>query len=181
MQKALTLAAVLALAAAAPAADKVDNPLYKNWAKFKPGTSVTTKTTLDAGGMTIETVTTTKLVEVKDDKAVVEVQTTSKIMGNEVKQPAVKQDIPKQVETSALPPGVGPDKTAKVDGQSDTGKKKVKVGGTEYECQWVKVGVKDAESETYTSDDVPGMVVKIVTKAKSGGMTMEATDITIKK
>jgi hypothetical protein len=184
MTKLIKLAAVAALVlsvAAANAADKIDNPLYKSWAKYKPDTSVTTKTSIEAGPTTIETITTTKLLEVKDDKVVVEVSVTSKIMGMETKQPATKQDIPKQVDVGSVPPGLGADKTAKVDGQSDTGKKKVKVGGTEYECQWVKVKNGDTEGETFTSEDVPGMVVKMVSKAKTGGMTLEATDITLKK
>jgi hypothetical protein len=174
------LAAVAALfAAAATAADKIDNPMYKNWAKFKPDTSVTMKTTIDAGGNAIETVTTTKLIEVRDDKVVVEVQTTSKFMGMETKQPATKQDIPKQVDGGTAP--AADPKAVKPEGKTEDGTKKVKVGGTEFECKWVKYTGKDVESETVTSDDVPGMMVKMTSKAKAGGTTMEVTEVTIKK
>ena len=181
--KKLILSAVVVLmaVAASPAADdkkKVENPIFKSWAKYKPGTSVVMKTSLDAGGMPLETVTTTTLVEVKDDKVVVEVESVTKFMGKETKAPATKQDLLKEYEVGKVP---DTDPKVKPEGKTEDGKKKLKVGGTEFECQWVKYTGKEVESETYISDDVPGMMVKTVSKAKTGGMTMEVTEVNIKK
>ena len=180
------VAAAVAFAASARADDKVENPEFKNWSKFKAGTSVTLKMTTEAGGQTFGATTTNKLIEVKDDKLVMESEMTSTFMGKDNKLPAQKRDIVKTLDKA--PTGVDP-KTGKPDGTTEEGKEKVKIGGTEYECKWYKfkskqklpTGEEEVEGQIWMSDDVPGMVVKMTTKMKSGGMSMEATEITIKK
>lgn len=182
----VAVAVAVAFATSARADDKVENPEFKNWSKFKAGTTVSMKTTIDAGGMKFEGAMTNKLVEVKDDKVVVETEAVSKVNGMEFKVPAQKRDVVKTLDKPQ--PGFDA-KTGKPEGTTEEGKEKVKVGGTEYECKWYKfknkqklpTGEEEAEGQIWMSDDVPGMVVKMTTKTKSGGMSMEATEITIKK
>ncbi len=187
----LTKFAALAVAVALSAAvargdDKVENPEFKGWSKFKAGTSVAMKMTTEAGGMKFEINMTNKLVEVKDDKLVVETESVTKLNGMDIKSPAQKRDVAKML--GAAPKGFDA-KTGKPEGTTEEGKEKVKVGGTEYECKWYKfkskqklpTGEEEVEGQIWMSDDVPGTVVKMTSKMKSGGMTMEATEITVKK
>jgi uncharacterized protein YodC (DUF2158 family) len=167
--------------------EKADNPGYASWAKFKPDTKVVMKSSFEFNGMKFESKTSTKLVEVKDDKLVVEDEVTSVVDGKESKLPASKRDVPKQLD--AAPPGLDP-KTGKPTGTTDEGKEKLKIGGTEYECKWYKFKTKqkgfggeeeEIEGQVWMSDDLPGKVAKSNVKLKAGAMTMEITDITIKK
>ncbi len=77
MCRSLRLLAVLAILSLSSAvfAEQVDNPAYLNWAKYKPGSSLTLKqsqTMAMMQGMTTETTITQKLVDVKPDKITVE-------------------------------------------------------------------------------------------------------------
>ena len=68
-----------------PAQEKIDNPEFASWSKFKKGTSVTLKTSTDAGGMKTESTVTTTLVESGADNHVVETTVVSKFNGMEFK------------------------------------------------------------------------------------------------
>ena len=178
--------AVALTAAVARGEDKVENPEFKSWSKFKSGSTVTLKVSNEGSGVASETTITTKLVEVKDDKLVLETASVSKLNGMELKQPAEKRDVPKNLDKA--PEGYDP-KSDKPQGTTEEGKKKVKVGGTEYECKWYKTknkvklptGDEEVEGEFWMSDEVPGKLVKMVNKGKTFTSTMEATEITIKK
>lgn len=185
LTKLAALVAVLAVATAATAADKVDNLEYAYWSKFKAGTTVVLKMTTEANGMKFGATITTKLVEAKDDKLVMETTSVSTVNGMEFKGEPMKRDVPKQLEKPA--PGVDP-KTGKPEGTTEEGKEKVKVGGTEYECKWYKfkskqklpTGEEEVEGQIWMSEDVPGQLVKMTSKTKAGSMTMETTEITKK-
>jgi len=84
----------IAFAPVARAEDKVESPIYKNWAKFAKGTSTTVKTISEFAGNKSEATMTSTLLELTDEKVVVEIVTISKVAGMEFKSPAVKQDYP---------------------------------------------------------------------------------------
>ncbi len=187
----LTKFAALAVAVALTAAvargeDKVENPEFKGWSKYKAGTSVVLKMSTEAGGQKFEATMTNKLLEVKDDKLVVETESVTKFNGMDIKAPAQKRDVAKTLDKAPM----GFDaKTGKPEGTTEEGKEKVKIGGTEYECKWYKfkskqklpTGEEEVEGQIWMSDDVPGTMVKMTSKTKAGGMTLEATEVTIKK
>ena len=161
------LAVVTALvltAGAAFAAEKIDNPEFAMWSKHKKGTSITLKTTSSAAGMTSEVVVTTTLVEVGADKVVVEASSVSKFNGMEFKSPAQKRDVENTIE---LPEGVKKEdlKREKPEGTYEEGAETVKVGGTEFKTKWYKYKAEVAgtktEAKMWTSDDVPGGLVKM--------------------
>lgn len=193
MRHPLTVLALLAITAVASAEDKpkkVENFQCLSWAKFKVGSSVVTKTTAKLGEHTQEKVTTCKLVEVADDKLVIEIETVAKLDGQESKVPATKLEVPKEVNSDkALP--LDP-KTGKPNGATEEGKEKVKVGGTEYDCRWYKFKTKtrypdgkegpEVEGQIWMCDDVPGRLVKSMTKQPDGTtMDLEVTEVTVKK
>lgn len=164
---------------------KVDNRVYKSWAKYKPGTAVVQKQTTERDGTKSEAITTMTLVEVKDDKVVIETEFVIKLNGMEEKSPARRSEVPRQLDEAV---GFDP-KTGKPEGTIEEGKEKVKVDGTEYECRWFKIkgkrkltsGVVEVEGKVWLSDDMPMRVVKMEGKTTAGTVTMEVTEVTLKK
>lgn len=179
MRLILSLLAVV-LAAGVCHADPVDNPEYKNWAGFKPGTTTTMKMDSDFNGTKSEVTITSKLVEVGADKLVIETVTASKIGGMEFKQPATKRDVPKTIEVGKPAAGDKPANPSKPEGTTEEGAETLKVGGVEVKTKWYKYKAKtaagEAEGQTWTSDEVPGQVVKSVTKAGGVSTKMELTE-----
>jgi hypothetical protein len=187
MRHPLMALAALVIAAVAAAEDKpkkVESQVFTTWAKQKVGTSVVLKETVETKGKTQETIITTKLLEVADEKVVVESEWVIKADGKELQLPASSRDIQKFGEEKA---SRGDPKTGKPDGTTEEGKEKLKISGTEYECRWYKFsskspdGYDELEGQMWLNDDVPGRIVKVVLKAKAGTLRREVTDITIKK
>jgi hypothetical protein len=166
MRLASALPAVLLALAAGPAVaqEMVENGEFTAWHKFKKGTSITTKITSSAAGQSSETTVTVTLVDVADDKVVLESVGATKAMGMEFKMPAVKRDVPKTV---ALPKGAPkpPAPGSKPEGTYEEGTETLKVGTTEVKAKWYKVknetgGVK-SDAKMWVSEDMPGMMVKM--------------------
>lgn len=173
----------LLLVATVGRADPVDNPAFKSWSNFKPGTTITMKTESEFGTMKSEFVIVSKLVEVGKDKCVIEVETITKVMGMEFKAPAMKQDVPKSFEIPKPKDGEKQPKVETPDVKKEEGKETLKIGGTEVKTTWMKYKSKtkegEAEGQTWMSDDVPGGLVKSVTKA--GDVKTKTELIEIKK
>jgi hypothetical protein len=181
MRTLLTLAALVAVVSAA-SAEPIDNPAFKSWSKFKPGTQISMKTESEFNKMKSEIVIVSKLVEVGADKCVIEVETTTKINGMEFKAPAMKQDVPKTYDLPKPKDGKGP-KVETPDVQKEEGKETLKIGGVEVKTTWMKYKSKskagESEGQTWMSDDVPGGLVKSV--SKSGDVSTKTELIEIKK
>jgi hypothetical protein len=177
-------AALLALAAGPAAAQEmIENGEFTAWHKFKKGTAVTTRVTSKAGGVSSEATMTVTLVDVADDKVVLETVGVTKAMGMEFKQPAVKRDVPK---TIAIPKGTPkpPAPGSKPEGTYEEGTETLKVGGTDVKARWYKVkaemgGVK-SDARMWISEDVPGMMVKMdatTTGAVASETRMEVVEV----
>jgi hypothetical protein len=179
------LAAALVLTAAIATAQdkkKIDNPEYANWAKFKPGTSTKLKMTNEFNGMKSGSTITTKLVEVKDDKLVLEMQTETEVMGQKFNAPAQKRDVTKTLELDAKAADAA--KAGKPEGTTEEGSETLKVGGTEVKAKWYKYKTKapmgEVSGQMWMSEDVPGTLVKMTTTADKFSMTMELVEFTKK-
>jgi len=179
------LAAVLVMGAGSLCygADQIDNPTYKAWSKFKPGTSATMKMESDAGGMKSETETTTTLVELNADKAVVETKMSMNAGGQKMDMPAQKTDVPAKLDK---PPEAAAPNTPKPEVKESTeeveipGGKKVKAKVTETKSD--ANGMKTV-SKVWMSDEVPGGMVKMETTMDGtvkGTTTMKLTACDIK-
>jgi hypothetical protein len=156
------LGMVAAVACSAAAQETFDNPEYAYLAKLKKGTTFTMKVVTEAAGNKSESSITTTVVDVAEDKVVVEMTVAATINGMEFKQPAAKRDVPKVV---TLPAGVPkPDPTKKPEGVVEEGKETIKVGGTEFKAKWVKTKVKmgdnEFEGKTWTAEEYPGLILK---------------------
>ncbi len=187
---AFPLVAVLFTVALAPAVDpkKDDNKeekkkdtsslLYSSWAQHKPGTSLTVVVTMKASEngkdlSTTEYTGTIKLLEVTDDKCVIESEGTRKQTGQkDEKVTATKQDVEKKLGGAVsagfvdIDPKTGKPSEAKgkiVEEKTE----KVKVGGTEFECKRYKIEQTGSdgflkgggEMTVWMCDDFPGLVV----------------------
>jgi hypothetical protein len=160
---------LVGLTASAPAQDK-ENPFKKakvgDWAEYKV---VAKFAGMDLDGKMKVTVTD------KNDK-VATLKTTSVIKGMEQPPQEGTVDLTKPYDplTSFTPK----DAELKVEKVAD-GKEKIKVGGKEYDCTWMKVKFKgkaggqvlEGDAKVWTSDSVPlGGTVKMEMTQKVMGL-----------
>jgi hypothetical protein len=155
-------------------AEQIDNPAYQAWAKFKPGTSVTYKTSIDmkmpAGapamppGAMDSTITQT-LKEVRDDAVVVEVKIAGGMMAMAGRGGSGTTNIiPAKVDKDqeGLPPNLkGEVKDVK------TGEDKVDVNGKTYDAKTREMTIittspqaMESHMKIWSAATVPGGMVK---------------------
>lgn len=93
----VTAAALLGLFTAQE--EKVENPQYKGWASFKPGSWVKHKMEMEGpGGQKMEMETTATLVEVTPEKLVIDRKQTMTAGGRTMELPAKKEEVLARVE-----------------------------------------------------------------------------------
>ena len=153
------------LGGTAMAEDTVPNPEYQNWSSFKVGASATLAMTSQSGETTTTTKMTTKLLELTEEKAVVETAMTMTVGGKDMEMPAQKRDVPAKVAKTE-PSKEAPPKTT--EGDED-----VTVGDQKIACHWVEVTIKNdtmtMTSKTWTSKSVPGGTVKMESTTDMAG------------
>lgn len=164
--------AVVGMLGATAFAEQIDNPQYTAWAKFKAGTTVTTKseTSMKMAGNENKTSTTmtTKLSEITPTEATVE--TTMESNGTSTPLPARK--IPAKIDKPADNTAAAPKADVK------EGTDKVEVAGKSYNAKTTETtseanGNKTV-SKTWMSDEIPGGMAKMESST-SGAMEMKTT------
>lgn len=162
-------------------AEQIDNPAYKKWSAYKPGTWVKHKTTADMAGQKTENEMTTKLVEVTPDKAVIEIAMSMTVGGQKMDMPAQKQEVPAKIEKPAAPAADAPKADVK------EGEEEVTVAGKTFKCKTtettMKQGNNTTKSKVWMSDDVPQGMVKMQSSTEgdmkmSSNMELVAFEIT---
>ena len=147
----------IALCASTARAGEVDNPEYKAWSKFNPGSYVVMKMTNETAGNKMEITTTTTLVEKTADKLVLEDKTSMVIGGNKIDNPGQKRDVPAKVKVEGT-------SEQKSDAKVTEGKESIELGGKKVDCKVVEVqaetnGTK-SHTKTWSSDEIPGGTAK---------------------
>jgi hypothetical protein len=146
------------------------------WGAFKVGSYVKTKTTtsMQVMGKAMDTSTESKttLAELTADKAVLEVETT--VAGNTSK---TRMDMPLTAGvTPTANPSAGPAPAVK------TGTDTVTVGGKTLDCKTMEVETEASgnkvNTKVWTSDQVPGAVVKSVSTTSGATTTKTTTEVT---
>jgi hypothetical protein len=174
--------AVLTLTLAAGAARAADqtlpNPEFASWSKFKPGTSVTLKSVNEFDKTKLESVMTMTLVEVGADKLVIETTNVARINGMEIKSPPEKRDVAK---TFTIPKVEVKDDPKAEKPKTEEGTETLKAAGVEVKAKWYKFtqeadGTK-TESQTWMSDEIPGGLVKTVTKVTGAATATYTTEV----
>jgi hypothetical protein len=182
----LCCAIVWGLAApAARAEDKVDSPIYKHWARFKPGAFSVVRTERMAKGPKAEmieaefTVTTT-LKEVTPERVVVELEIVTVGENEKAEMLPRKQAYPAKIEKDEALKMEDPKKGDKVEDAEvvgvEQGEEEIRVGDKKIKCKWLETKSRQGDQTTttkaWTSDEVPGQVVKmVVTMEGKGEMT----------
>ena len=170
-------AALVVFSGAVVLADKkkIDNPEFAMWSKYKVDTMTKLKMTGETNGMKTSSTVVTTLKEVGTDKLVLETEVVSNINGMEFKTPATKRDVTKTIELEEKL--IEAAKTVKPEGTTEEGTETVKIGKDDVKTKWLKYKSKasgmEVESQIWTSDDVPGSIVKMVTKTATFSSTME--------
>jgi hypothetical protein len=164
------------LFAAAPlvSAEDVANPYYKFWSKSKPGaTAVYKETTKLSGaaaasapeGTDAKTVT-YKLIEVNDDRAVVETRVTQQEIFGYVESAPTRHIYPAKMSKAVLQELLDETGAKGVAATLKVGDKEVKVMALTGS---LKKGDEVVDFKIWLSDDVPGGIVKRVRTSKVNG------------
>lgn len=154
------------------AGSQVDNPEYKHWSGFKPGSFSKLKTTGEMMGTKTESMTTMTLKEVTADNAVIEIVSVTKMGDQEMKAPPMTHKVPAKVSMADA------DKYNNPEGKLKDGQEEIEAAGKKWKTRWMEVettaGEMKVKSKTWISEDVPGRVVKM-TSESAGQMAMKTT------
>ncbi len=162
--------------------ERVDNPVYDQWAKFPVGTTLTRRMVTDSTKSEGHTETTFvfRITETTADVVVVESTATTRYHGGRVEEnPPVIDRHPRQV---ALPDGAKKGEWGKPKGGTDD---TVTVLGKAYKARKSESkGNTDAGElfqQVWVSDDMPGGLVKAVSRVPKVDetTTIEVTELTI--
>jgi hypothetical protein len=188
------LLGVMGLVGGARGAEMVDNPTYQNWAKYKPGTFVTLKTsgTSMRNGVAVASAMTTtqKLVSVDAEKAVVEMTLTTSAEGVERAMPARKVEIKAKMEKrpadAAAASSDDKEEVSDVKAGTDTVEFKGRKLATTTQEQTTKMvgSGLTIHTKSWTSEEVPCGVVRMeVTRegAMAGTSKTELVDFAVVK
>ena len=142
------LATAQTFAAAAPAADQIDDPGYVHWSKFKPGSSTKVVTLSETSGLKISTRITTTLLAVTPEKITVEVTTEGESSGTKLPSRTRKRDVAAKRAKPADPSLIKESKeTLTFDGKS-------------YRCTLSEETRGTLHIKTWLSDEIPGGLLK---------------------
>jgi hypothetical protein len=169
--------------ATALAQEMVANPYYKFWAGFKPGATAVHLERTKLGGPEGHLVPdgidekriAYKLVEVNDERAVVEQVVTERDFLGYIQAAPTRYIYPARLKKSYLERMFATDKT---------GEETVKVAGTDMKCKTVEGTLKGTAGERvefklWLSDDVPGSIVKQVRKTRTKDELVAETTSTL--
>jgi hypothetical protein len=182
LRRLLPLAVLVAAAPLVSAQDQVANPYYKFWSKSKPGATVVLKETTKLSGAAaasapegtdVKTVT-YKLVELNDDKAVVETRVTQQENFGYVESAPTRHIYPAKMSKDVLEELLEETGAKGVAATLKVGDKEVKVmalSGT------MKKGNEVVDFKIWLSDEVPGGIVKRVRTTKVDGEVVAETTV----
>jgi hypothetical protein len=155
------------------AANIIESPLYTSWLGYPVGTTTQYKEVTAAGANQTVTTITYKLVERTDARVVIEfIADTKYYDGHEAHNPPEKLTNPRYVP---WPPGKTKLEFGKPEGLLEAGEDTVVAAGKEYQTKWYyakgRTDGGDTFTRTWTSEAVPGGLVKSVYKVPARGST----------
>jgi hypothetical protein len=181
----LALAAILTAPASWPRAlaEEVEHPIYRSWARYPVGTTVTMRSVADAPGTRpIETTTILRLVELTDEKAVVEQVVVSDATGSK------SESEPQRFSHRRMFPLLGDTKKEDIGKPRDavaSGEERVRIGGRDYQAVWFdtkgRTEAGEARTRIWLSDEVPGRLLKSVTEVPAAQKTTTLELVEIKR
>jgi len=171
----ITLAVALLFCATVTAGEKaeekkkIDNPAYQAWSEFREGAFAEFTSTSKVEDMTMETTVRMTLLEITDDKAVVETTVSVTVQGNKIEQPGIKMELSAEIDADDA------DKSKEL----EKGKETITVGEEKFKTEWVKKELESGDDKiittTWSNDDIPGECVKMVIVGEATEITMILT------
>ena len=154
------------LAATSAWAEDVDHPSYTSWADQPVGTVIKLRSATNSNGHVLTTTTTTTLQELLPDKAVFAVQRVSDATGTLVESAPERYEL---IRKFPLFPGVKRENIGKPTGASAFGEETLELAGRTIPAVWFETKAKgdggvDLFTRTWMADNVPGRLVKSVTR-----------------
>ncbi len=169
--------ATIGLLNAGALAEKIKNPEYEMWSKFKVGAMAKVEGKTVAAGQESKQVMVTKLVELTPEKAVVETTIEMEMAGQKMAMPAQKRDVPAEIDKPNADPNAGPAPAAKSKESQET----IAVAGKSLDCKVTETVFEQAGTKSvaklWACPDVPGGMVK--TEARSTGSMESTTTMTL--
>jgi hypothetical protein len=133
-------------------AQDVENPQYKYWSSCKVGSWAKLRMDMDRGAQKFESEMTYKLLELKEDVAVIEITGKSKVGAQEFPIPATKQEIKAKEPADKV----------KIAGEGD---EEIEVAGKKLKCHWYefvsKSGDKESKGKVWMAKEIPGGTAKM--------------------
>jgi hypothetical protein len=165
------------------AQEEVENPVYSNWAVFKPGTTVSYRSITETPELKSVQEYSLTLKSVTKDKLVIErILTVVMEDGTRMDYPAMTSDNPR---TYKLPKGAKRPDPAKPAGVKETGEEELEMLGEKIKTKWYKAVSKveagDTFTQSWTSAEIPGGLVKAIneTPATKSVNTVELISMNI--
>ncbi len=175
------LASLLLLTSLTAQQGQVDNPQYTSWAKAGKG-AVLTMRSLTVMGDDPRPITSTMaytLTKLTPDQAVVEMLTETDQTGKRVKNPPQEIVIRRPF---FLLPGIKKEDLGRPTDYVAKGEETIEIAGGKYKAQWYDTEGKTesgpATTRTWMSNEVPGLLLKSVTKVPkvNGTITLEMVE-----
>jgi hypothetical protein len=130
--------------------EAADDPTFKNWSRYKPGTKITLKTEEEAAGKKAEAEITLELKSVSEKEIVLSVTGFVVSGGTKIEYPAKEDKLGPKAKKAAVDP------KAKI----EEGDEEIETAGKKFKCHWVKSTTEKGWETTWTSDEAPGRIVK---------------------
>jgi len=164
------------------AGERVDNPKYKHWAQFKPGSFSEFTEQINRLGTQLQHTTILTLKEVTPENVVLETRTFLVTNGQKSDTATVEDKIPAKVELAKARESDPPKKGDRRDGGEvvdvKQGEEELTICGKTLKTEWVETKLElkggTATLRTWSCDEVPGRVVK-KTKHSEGVLATDST------
>jgi len=144
--------------------EKMENPEYQNWARFKPGSYVVLEMLNTAMGTTTESTMTQTLKALTPDKAVVETQIVAVIAERSHRMPSQAREIPARLAKAEA------EKQTTPEGKVAEGEEELEIAGQRFKAKWVESEVRHGghliKTRVWTCQEMPGQVLKMTVSTK---------------
>lgn len=136
--------------------ETAENPEYRSWASFKTGTTVKLKEVTEAAGTKTVAESQLTLIEVNDQKLIVEARVVRFSGGNKAEMPVERREIAARIPKEDLKPRGS---------VLREGVHELQIAGRRLVCQWTEVReAANILTQTWTCPDVPGGLVQRETR-----------------
>lgn len=149
----------------------IDNPVYKNWNKFPVGTSVSYRSTTTSEGFRNVQEYTLELKAKGPDRITIE-KRLSVIDSNGIRMnyPAMTSENPRQYKLSK---GATPPSEQNQPGLKGEGEEELEIIDRKIKTRWFKATTKveagEMDTQSWSSDEVPGGLVKAINATPATG------------